>query len=118
MRFRLCPMAEHGTPEVDVTELARLREQEPALQVVDVRGAEEWAAGRIPGATHIPLGELGLRKGELDARRPVVTVCRSGRRSLTAADALKDASFVEVASLAGGLLEWAKAGLPVERSAP
>ena len=115
MRFRLSPMAEHGTPEVHVAELARLREHEPALQVVDVREAEEWAVARIPGATHIPLGELGLRKRELDAQRPVVAVCRSGRRSLTAADALKGAGFVEVASLAGGLLEWAETGLPVER---
>ena len=115
MSFRLMPVADHGTPEVDVAELARLRAIGSDLQVVDVREVEEWRVGRIPCAVHIPLGELGLRKRELDARRPVVAVCRSGRRSLTAADALRGAGFIEVASLAGGLKVWAEAGEPVER---
>lgn len=115
MTFNLLNPARHGTPEVDTAELTRLRDGEAAVQVVDVREATEWADGRIPGAVHVPLGELGLRKTELDPNRPVVTICRSGRRSLTAADALRGAGFSEVASLAGGMDAWRDSGQPVER---
>lgn len=84
------------------------------VQLVDVREREEWLDGRIAGAVLIPLGDLGRRVGELDPARPVVTVCRSGRRSLVAANALKAAGFADVRSLAGGLVEWAAVGQPVE----
>ena len=115
MRFNLLRRAGHGTPEVDTTDLARLQRDAVGVQVVDVREPDEWAGGRIPGAIHVPLGELGLRKGELDPARPVVAVCRSGRRSVTAADALRGAGFADVASLAGGMNAWRESGLPVDR---
>ena len=104
--FHLLPAAPHGTPEIDTTELQTLREDPQHVQVVDVREPNEWAEGHIAGAIHIPLGELGLRKEELDRDRAVVTVCRSGRRSLTAADALLASGFTQVASLAGGMNAW------------
>lgn len=115
MRFNLLRRAEHRTPEIDTAELVRLRRDDDTVQVVDVREPDEWASGRIPGAVHVPLGELGLRKGELDPSRPVVAVCRSGRRSITAADALRGAGFGQVASLAGGMNAWREAGQPVDR---
>ena len=58
------------------------------VQVVDVREDDEWAAGHIDGARHIPLGRLTARAGEIDRDRPVVTVCRSGSRSGKAAQYL------------------------------
>ena len=101
------------TPEVDVAEAARARAAGTA-QLVDVREPDEWAEGRIPGAVHIPLGDLPARAGEVDPTRPVIAVCRSGRRSLAAADALLAAGFAEAASLAGGMIAWREAGQPVE----
>jgi len=80
-------------------------------QVVDVRESDEVAAGMIAGARHIPLAELPARVGELDKVRPVVTVCRSGRRSAAAADQLAAAGFTSY-TMTGGMLDWSAAGLP------
>jgi hydroxyacylglutathione hydrolase len=82
---------------------------------VDVREPEEWAEGRIPGALHIPLGELARRSDEVPAEGSVITVCRSGVRSLEAVDILRAAGRDDVKSLAGGMLDWAKAGREIER---
>ena len=73
-------------------------------QLVDVREADEVAAGMLPGAVHIPLGDLGARIGELDAGRRVVLVCRSGGRSTSAAELLTGAGFADVVNLEGGML--------------
>lgn len=80
-------------------------------QIVDVRESAEVADGMIAGAQHIPLGELPARLGELDKTRPVVAVCRSGRRSAAAADQLASAGFTSY-TMTGGMLDWSAAGLP------
>ena len=103
-----------ATPEVDVTETARVWTERSA-QLVDVREPNEWAEGHIPGAIHIPLREIRQRSGELMKETPVIVVCRSGQRSLSATDELLARGFADVASFAGGMLAWAKAGHPVER---
>jgi rhodanese-related sulfurtransferase len=101
-------------PEISVE--AFLREAAgTAVQVVDVREPEEWAAGRMPGSVLMPMGEVAARMRELDPNTPVVTVCRSGRRSLYSAEELINAGFRDVKSLAGGLIAWVEAGQPLER---
>ena len=80
-------------------------------QVVDVRESDEIASGMIAGARHIPLAQLPARLGELDKTRPVVAVCRSGRRSAAAADQLAAAGFT-ASTMPGGMLDWSDAGLP------
>ena len=80
-------------------------------QVVDVRESDEIASGMIAGARHIPLAQLPARLGELDKTRPVVAVCRSGRRSAAAADQLAAAGFTAY-TMTGGMLDWSDAGLP------
>lgn len=100
--------------EVDVARVARDRSI-PGIQIVDVRELDEWRDGHIPGAIHIPLGELAGRRSELDPDRPIVTVCRSGKRSLNAAQQLTQAGFPAVASMAGGMLAWRHDNQPVER---
>ena len=103
-----------NVPETDVTHTAQAREDGSA-QIVDVREPEEWAEGHIPGAIHIPLGELAARTGELDSGQPAIVVCRSGRRSLYGAETLLQAGFGDAKSLAGGMVDWEAAGQPVER---
>jgi rhodanese-related sulfurtransferase len=103
-----------NVPETDVTHTAQAREGGSA-QIVDVREPEEWAEGHIPGAIHIPLGELAARTGELDSGQPAIVVCRSGRRSLYGAETLLQAGFGDAKSLAGGMVDWEAAGQPVER---
>ncbi len=90
-----------------------LEERLDAVQVVDVREADEFhgALGHIDGARLIPLGTLAGRVDEIDRTRPVVTVCRSGTRSAQAAVLLAKAGFEQVANLAGGMLRWRAEGL-------
>lgn len=82
-------------------------------QLIDVRGDHEWEAGRIEGATHLPLDELAQRTDEVDPERPVVVYCRGGSRCEMAADALTAAGF-DAAKLSEGIVGWAEAGLPLE----
>lgn len=59
-------------------------EQQDTVQLLDVRETDEWVAGHIDGALHIPMGDLKSRQRELAMDRPVVTVCRSGTRAAAA----------------------------------
>ncbi|MBX3396850.1 MAG: rhodanese-like domain-containing protein [Phycisphaerae bacterium] len=89
-------------------------------QLVDVREYAEYAQGHMPGARHIPLGEITRRMDELDRSRPIVVVCKSGGRAARAADMLIKAGCREVLSVDGGTDAWVSAGLPTEseRNAP
>jgi rhodanese-related sulfurtransferase len=80
--------------------------------LVDVREDDEWQAGHIEGAQHIPLGELGDRLAELPTGRQIVAVCRSGGRSGAAVRGLKKLGY-EAENLDGGVTAWAQAGLPL-----
>ena len=83
-----------------------------AVQLVDVRETEEVAGGMIPGAQHIALGSVPDRHDELDRTRPIVVVCRSGRRSAAAAEHLTQAGF-RADTMTGGMRDWQAVGLPV-----
>lgn len=85
--------------------------------VLDVRNAEDFAAGHIKNAKNIPLPDLSKRLSELEKKKahPVLTVCASGTRSATAAATLTRAGFANAVSLDGGMLAWQSQGLPVER---
>ena len=86
--------------------------------VLDVREDDEWAAGHIDGARHIPMGELPARfadVGDLSDKAPtgeLVVVCRSGNRSARVVDWLAR-NGVDAVNLAGGLRAWAAAGRPM-----
>jgi len=97
---------------IDADTLARDMER---FQVVDVRYPNEWDAGHIKAAVHIPLDDVFDRVDELDRDRPVVTVCRSGGRSAEAAKDLAGEGF-EVQNLDGGMTTWAAEGRPIVAS--
>lgn len=82
--------------------------------VLDVRTPAEYQEYHIPGSVLIPLDQLQGRLAEVPRDREIVVVCRSGNRSATGRDILLRAGFPRVTSMAGGLLEWRKAGLPVQ----
>jgi rhodanese-related sulfurtransferase len=84
------------------------------LTVVDVREPAELRAGRIKGALNIPLGQLDRRMTELQDGGTVAFVCQSGARSGRAARAAAKAG-VEAVNVRGGVLGWARAGLPLAR---
>jgi rhodanese-related sulfurtransferase len=85
--------------------------------VLDVRGADEYAAAHLRDSKHIPLADLATRIGELDKAksRTVVVVCQSGARADKAVRQLAAAGFADVCSLDGGLAAWQSAGLPVTK---
>jgi rhodanese-related sulfurtransferase len=105
-----------GANSVGTLEATRLMNQPGAL-VLDVREGAEFAAGHLPRARHIPLGELGKRVEEIAKfkDKPVIVTCRSGARSGSACRTLKNAGFTNVYNLKGGVPAWEQASLPVER---
>jgi len=86
--------------------------------LLDVRESEEWDAGHIPGAKHVPRGYLESRvEGAIGADRSqrVVVYCASGQRSALAADTLKELlGYEDVASMNGGITLWKDRGYDVE----
>ncbi len=104
--------------EIDATHARdRIESGEPV--VVDVREQDEWDEGHIPGAVHIPRGQLESRIERLapDTARPVVVYCSAGNRSAFAAKTLTDLGYEDVASLAGGFTDWKRNGFPVQLQA-
>jgi hydroxyacylglutathione hydrolase len=85
------------------------------VQVVDVRGPDEWRRGHLPGAIHIPLASLPERFNELDAAQPIILQCKGGGRSSIATSFLQARGISNVANLAGGYEGWVKSGFEVER---
>jgi len=104
-----------GVEQADTLKATRLYNDD-AL-VLDVREDKEYAAGHIPKARHIPLGQLAGRLHELDKfkSKPVLVACRSGQRSARACGMLKKAGFETVYNLAGGIMAWQRANLPVTK---
>ena len=84
------------------------------VQVVDVRGPDEWRRGHIPGAIHIPLAALPDRIAELNAAAPIVLHCKGGSRSAIASSFLQARGITNVSNLAGGYESWVKSGFEVE----
>ncbi|BBZ63538.1 MBL fold metallo-hydrolase [Mycolicibacterium monacense] len=79
------------------------------LQVVDVRNPGEVAAGTIPNALTIPVGQLPARLGELDPAKPTVVYCAGGYRSSVAASLLRQNGFGDVSDILGGFNAWDEA---------
>ncbi len=82
------------------------------LVVLDVREDDEWQAGHIEGAVHIPLSELPARATEIGGAGQVLCVCKGGGRSARATVLLRH-SGVEAVNLDGGMHGWAAAGHPM-----
>jgi sulfur dioxygenase len=101
-----------GVPEVEPEWVAA---NEAHVHILDVREPEETVIGetKIPHARVVPLGELRDRVSEVPRDNPVVTFCRSGRRSAMAVSILQDAGFERVANISGGFLRWRDEGLPL-----
>jgi rhodanese-related sulfurtransferase len=85
------------------------------IQLIDVRQPAEHEAGRIAGDRLIELGSLAVEVDSIDRDRPVVFYCRSGSRSAMATEAFRGAGF-DAHNMAGGLLDWQAAGLPLDPS--
>jgi rhodanese-related sulfurtransferase len=98
---------------IDVQQGKSMKAQGALL--LDVREPEEYEQGHAPGSVLIPLGQLKTRLQEIRAfdAKPVVVICRSGRRSAQAADMLSQAGFTAVYNVQGGMNAWEAAALPI-----
>jgi molybdopterin/thiamine biosynthesis adenylyltransferase/rhodanese-related sulfurtransferase len=99
--------------EVSVEE-ARLRAEKGAV-LVDVREADEWSQGNVPGSVFIPRGYLELRVEEKvkDKAQEVILYCAGGTRSALAAKSLAALGYSNVSSMIGGFGRWKEAGFPI-----
>lgn len=91
--------------DVTPTEVNEMVKQNKSISVVDVRGPEEVAGGKIPGAYNLPVNELQSRMDELDKDTEHIIVCQSGGRSSMASMVLKSNGY-KVLNMTGGMLEW------------
>jgi rhodanese-related sulfurtransferase len=81
--------------------------------LIDVRETWEWDQQRVPGAVHIPLGELPQRLDEIPADRDVYVHCHLGGRSARAVEYLRGHGRPRAINVSGGIEGWAEAGLPL-----
>ncbi|MCX7148245.1 MAG: VTT domain-containing protein [Rhodocyclales bacterium] len=106
-------------PMLGVEDLKRKLDAGEDLLVLDVRGVKDFCGeqGHIAAALSIPLEELPRRATELDAylKRPIAIVCRTDKRSATAAQLLSAKGFSDIRVTRGGMTEWNRSGFPVER---
>ena len=86
--------------------------------IVDVREFPEHAAGAIAGSQLVPLGSIEREAGPWAKDRPLLLVCRSGKRATQAAQKLGQLGFQNLAILEGGMEAWQHAGLPVAVALP
>ena len=91
--------------EVSVQELKEKKENGEDFQLIDVREDFEYEMSNL-GGTLIPLGGILIETEKIDKSKPVVVMCRSGKRSVDAALVLESAGFTNVKNLVGGMLEW------------
>lgn len=101
--------------EWTVQDLDRERTGKEAPFILDVRQPGEWAGGHVPGANHIPGGELTRRVGELPKDRRIAVYCGSGYRSSVACSVLKAEGCKDVVNVFGGFAAWQAADLPLDQ---
>jgi rhodanese-related sulfurtransferase len=113
-------------PEVSPEEVRGLLERSDrgGVELIDVREADEYEAGHLPGARHYPRGFLEVRADLehpkrdpwlADRSRRLILYCGGGHRSALAARALQQMGFTDVRSLAGGWTAWTRHGYPTEK---
>lgn len=111
----LCQVGWSAPEEISVQTLMTRLASDQAPLVVDVRSAEEFAAGHIPGAINIPFREVPERLDELQAiTTDIVVYCEIGVRAAIAELTLEQAGFEQILTLEGDIQAWRQAGLPLE----
>ena len=111
-----------GGARVSTSDAVQLINRERAV-LIDVSEPAEYAAGHAAGSRSVPLANLQSAgnnvPGELPKNKalPLVVVCSNGNRSMRAVSALKGLGFENAKALAGGLVAWREANLPIEKTA-
>lgn len=101
--------------EIEPVELKRRLDRGETVGLLDVREPEEVRIAALPGALHIPMGDIPARARELDREAHWVVVCHHGMRSAQVAAYLARTGFTRVSNLSGGIDEWS---LTVDSAVP
>lgn len=99
--------------EIEVSELAQLKDKGDAIRVIDIRQPAELNSGVIPGAEALPMHTIPLRMNELQQDETLIMVCRSGARSAQACMFLQQQGYDNVYNLRGGMIAWSGSGLEI-----
>lgn len=107
--------AKRSADVIDVGQMEDLLDGDPPPTVIDVRPAEEYQQERMEGSINLPLAEVTAASPELPRDRDavIVTVCNTGRQSLTGMVLLKSLGYRNVRNLMGGLAAWSSEGHPL-----
>lgn len=114
---QLLTEAAQQTPFMSLDELERrIGRRSNDFVILDVREHEAWLAGHVPGARHLPRGQLELRVDEAfpDPDIEILTVCEFGKISTLAAATLRQLGFHRAVALDGGMKMWRDAEKPIE----
>ena len=103
-----------STPQVSVSDAAKITASDATAQLIDVRRPAEYAAGHAKGALNIPLDALSRELDRVDPERPTFVICQSGYRSSLASGILENAGVKEINNVTGGTKAWIDAGLDTE----
>lgn len=98
---------------IDVEMLYKRWSQRSNLKVIDVRRDDEWKEGHIPGAIHLPIGDLPQHLDEVPRNQPVALICRTGHRAEMAASIIAATGREVVVVGRGGVPDWAERGFPL-----
>jgi glyoxylase-like metal-dependent hydrolase (beta-lactamase superfamily II)/rhodanese-related sulfurtransferase len=104
-------------PFVSLDELAaRLRQKRNDFLILDVRERDAYARGHVPGALHLPRGELEMKVDQTfpDPDLEILTVCELGKISTLAASTLRQLGFRRAVALDGGMKSWREGGYPMD----
>jgi rhodanese-related sulfurtransferase len=116
----LVTLAKAEIQEVSLAEAPQAIQESDLL--LDVREADEYAGGHIPGATHISRGLLEFKLSNSPELAPrdlkIVLYCKTSGRAALAAKALHDMGYFNVKSIAGGFDAWVEAGSPIAKPQP
>jgi glyoxylase-like metal-dependent hydrolase (beta-lactamase superfamily II) len=98
----------------------RIESGAPGIAILDVREADAYQAGHVPGAIHLPRGQLELRADAVfpDPTVRILTYCEFGKISTIAAATLRSMGFLGAIALDGGIRAWKAAGYPIEKGPP
>jgi len=93
--------------EITVQELKKMQDNGEDFQLIDVREDFEYEVSNLGGEL-IPLSGILIEADKIDKNRPVVIMCRSGRRSAAAVMQLEQQGFTNLYNLKGGILAWSE----------
>jgi rhodanese-related sulfurtransferase len=105
-------MAKNDIQNVSVDDVSAMLKDKNKYFLLDVRTQEEYKSGFIENSMLIPVTELESRLSEIPTDKPIIVYCKSGNRSLKAAQILVKNNFSPVYNMLGGITEWDKKGYP------